>query len=313
MDENTESVAIPDVTEEVTPEERPLSPRELAIEAISEQRNALLDEEMGVTKPEAIEPVQDGQAANLPVAPEVQKVKVKVDGVEHEVDVDTLVRTYQKNSAADRRLEEATRLLREAEEAAANAASTGNQVSGKTPDDLHNEAAELIDKVFDGDKDAAADALIQLLTRTKGGDQPTHAPVQIDERQLTARVLETMAVNTAFEKIQSDYPDLIADPDLEYMTALKIDRAVEQGIPRSKAMLEVAASMYKTLGKEPAGRQQESANSGKSTRQDNKARLDNIPTASASAIPPESPQENTSPSSVIQEMARKRLGQSLAL
>lgn len=317
MDQATESVAIPDVTEEVT--ERQLSPREAAMEAIATSRIATIEEETGVSLAGQAEPepVADELSQQLqdpePTAPEVQKVKVKVDGVEQEVDVDTLVRTFQKNSAADRRLEEATRLLREAEERAAQAEASPEQapVVGQTPDDLRDEAATIIDKMYDGDKEAAAEALVHLLAKAKGGDQPTQqAQAQVDEGEITDRVLARMAVNTAFETIKSDYPDIISDPDLEVLTAMKIDRAVSQGIPRAQAMLDAAEEVYKKLGKEPAGRQKAVQ---PNSRQDNKARLDNIPTASASAVPSESPQENTSPSAVIAEIARKRLGQSMSI
>lgn len=312
MDQATESVAISDVTEEV--QERPMTPREEAMAAISAVRTANVEEETGVSFSEKVaDQVAEQLADPEPeAAPEVQKIKVKVDGVEQEVDVDTLVRTFQKNSAADRRLEEATRLLREAEERATQVeAAPEQQAVGKTPDDLRAEASQIIDKMYDGDKDAAADALVQLMSKARGGDQPT--PVQaapVDEGEITDRVLARMAVNAAFEKVKTDYPDIISNPDLEVLTAMKIDRAVASGTPRAQAMLDAAAEVYRTIGKEPAGRQKPAP---VNSRQDNKARLDNIPTASASATPSESPQENTSPSSVIAEMAKKRLGQSLAL
>ena len=313
MSEETESVAISDVAEEVEPVERPLTERERALEAIASSRTALIEEETGQSLTDTqmakqlAEPVADPEPAK---EPEVQKIKVKVDGVEQEVDVDTLVRTFQKNSAADRRLEEATRLLREAEERAAQAeaAPAKEQESGQTPEDLRNEAATIIDKMYDGDKDAAADALIQLLAKAKGGDQPTRTPVEVDEGAITNRVLERMAVQTAFDKVKTDYPEIISNKDLEILAALKIDRAVAQGTPRAQAMLEAADEIYKTIGKVPVGRQQEPV---ANARKDNKARLDNIPTATASAAPAESPAENLSPSAVIAEMARKRLGQSL--
>ena len=312
MDQATESVAInQDVTEEVV-EQRPLSAREAAMEAIASNRTASVESETGVSLSPKDEQIVEQLAEPEPEkAPEVQKFKVKIDGMEQEVDADTLIRTFQKNSAADRRLEEATRLLREAEERAAHAAVAEQpQDVGQTPDDLRNEAASIIEKMYDGDKDAAADALIHLMTKAKGGDQPTRAPVAVDEGEITDRVLARMAVNAAFEKVKTDYPDIISDPDLEVLTAMKIDRAVAQGIPRAQAMLDAAGEVYRTLGKEPAGRQKpEPVNA----RQDNKARLDNIPTASASATLAESPAENSSPSSVIAEIARKRLGQSLAL
>lgn len=310
MDQATESVAIPDVTEEVT--ERQLSPRELAMEAISSSRASQFEEESGISLSPQEEQIVEQLADPGPApVPEVQKVKVKVDGVEQEVDVDTLVRTFQKNSAADRRLEEATRLLREAEERAAQAEATPEpQVVEQASDDMRAEAATIIDRMYDGDKDAAADALIQLMSKSRGGDQPTPAPATVDEGEITDRVLARMAVNAAFEKVKTDYPEIISNPDLEVLTAMKIDRAVASGIPRAQAMIDAAEEVYRTIGKEPAGRQKPAP---VNSRQDNKARLDNIPTASASATPSESPQENNSPSSVIAEMAKKRLGQSLAL
>ncbi len=313
MDQATESVAInQDVTEEVV-EPRPLSAREAAMEAIVSTRTASVENETGVSLSPKDEQIVEQLADPEPEkAPEVQKFKVKIDGAEQEVDADTLIRTFQKNSAADRRLEEATRLLREAEERAAHAAAAPEQPqdAGQTPVDLRKEAASIIEKMYDGDPDAAADALIHLVTKAKGGDQPTRAPVAVDEGEITDRVLARMAVNAAFEQVKTDYPDIISDPDLEFLTAMKIDRAVAQGIPRARAMLDAAGEVYRTMGKEPAGRQKpEPVNA----RQDNKARLDNIPTASASATLAESPAENSSPSSVIAEIARKRLGQSLAL
>lgn len=312
MDPKAESVAISDVTEEVT--ERPLSPREEAMNAIASVRTAKVEEETGVSFSPVEEQIAEQLANPEPEPekePEVQKIKVKVDGVEQEVDVDTLVRTFQKNSAADRRLEEATRLLREAEERATQvAAAPEQQVVEKSSDDLRAEAATIIDRMYDGDKDAAAEALIQLMSKAKGGDQPTPAPVAVDEGEITDRVLARMAVNAAFEKVKTDYPEIITNPDLEVLTAMKIDRAVAAGVPRAQAMIDAADEVYRTIGKEPVGRQKPAP---VNSRQDNKARLDNIPTASASATPSEPSQENSSPSSVIAEMARKRLGQSLSL
>jgi hypothetical protein len=310
MDQATESVAIPDVTEEVT--ERPLTPREQAMEAISSSRTSQFEEESGISLSPQEEQVAEQLAEPEPAPePEVQKIKVKVDGVEQEVDVDTLVRTFQKNSAADRRLEEATRLLREAEERAAQAESSSEQqVVEQSSDDLRAEAAQIIDRMYDGDKEAAAEALIQLMSKSRGGDQPTYTPSVVDEGEITDRVLARMAVNAAFEKVKTDYPEIISNQDLEVLTAMKIDRAVAAGTPRAQAMLEAADEVYRSIGKEPAGRQKPAP---VNSRQDNKARLDNIPTASASATPSESPQENSSPSSVIAEMAKKRLGQSLSL
>jgi hypothetical protein len=313
MDQNTESVAISDVTEEV----RPINPRDAAIEAINAVNLERIEEEIG----HSLRPSEESPAVDEPdepveeVAPVVQKVKVKVDGIEQEVELDGLVRDYQKFRAADRRLEEAAMLLRQAEERARQVDETqtqNTQAVAETSGDLRNQAANVLDLLYDGDKDSAAEALVSLMAKARGGDQPTPTQQPVDEANLAARVIEQMAINTAFEKVQVDYPDLLADEDILYITASKIDKAVASGTPRSKAIIEVSEAMYKTLGKQSPGRQQATKADG-TTRRDNKARLDNIPTASASAIPPESPYENQSVSSVIADLARKRLGQTLSL
>lgn len=307
-------------------ENRQLTPREIAMEAISKKHITNLEAELGIslTSAEPDAQIADQLAEPAPVVPEpvapatpvVPTFKVKVEGVEQEVDADTLVRAYQKNSAADRRLEQATALLREAEEQARKLTEAPTQTpapAGKTPEELRAEAANLLDKMFDGDKDAAADALVGMLANARGGDQPTPAPVQapIDESALAARVIEQMAVTSAFNQIKTDYPDVIADPDLEELTAMKIKRAVAQGTPHATAMVEAAAEVYKIVGKTPAGRQPDPEPTPANTRLANKERLDNLPIASATAASAAPPDEVKNPSAVIAELASRRLGQSL--
>lgn len=298
----------------------PESPRMRALALIEAKNRERFEQESGIklddqvaeqlAEPELVE------AAKTEEPPAPAKVKVKVDGVEQEVDVDTLVRTYQKNSAADRRLEEAAQILRQAEQLAAQTKAAPEPAPAATPaqppEDLKAQAAELLDKLYDGDKDSASEALVKLLAQTRGGDQPTPQPVQavVDTDVLTSQVLERMALNTAFERVKTDYPDIIADPDLEFLAATKVTALVNQGTPRPEALITVAEGIYKTLGKTPVGRQETPPEPVKSKRQENKERLDPIPAASAAAVAHQSPAES-SPSSVIAELAARRLGQSL--
>lgn len=68
---------------------------------------------------EAREPEQsDAQVDAEPETQTTRTVKVKVDGEEREVPIDDVVATYQKESAASKRFEEASRLRREADEIA---------------------------------------------------------------------------------------------------------------------------------------------------------------------------------------------------
>lgn len=292
----------------------PESPRMKAMAAIEEKNRERFEAEVGESIPAEPDPVVEPAPEQEPEPePKIETKKVKIDGVEEEVTEDELIRAYQKNKAADRRLEEAARLLRQAEQLAAQPAPeiVTADVAPDTNDDLRKEAAETLSMIYEGNESAAVDALVGLLGKVKGGDQPTpnSSAQQIDEEGITSKVLERMQINTAFERVKTDYPDLISDPDLEMLAAIKIDQRVAQGESRANAMLTVADDLYKALGKTPVGRQA-APETQKNSRQENKERLDTVPSASATAIVPQS-QEGASPSDVIAELAAKRLGQSL--
>lgn len=293
------------------------SPRMRALAAIEEKNRQRIEAEMGV-KLDDDTPAPDQvteQLSEPTPAPEVRKVKV--DGRELEVPIDDLVATYQKNTAADRRLKEAAEILEQARQLAAQTQVAEPEPAPaatpvETPEDLKKQAAELLDKLYDGDKDSASEALVNLLAKARGDSSSTPAPVQavVDPDVLTSQVLERMALNSAFERVKTDYPDIIADPNLEMVAAMQINQRVAAGESRATAMLSVADSLYQSLGKKPTGRQDDTPKPAKSQRQENLERLDTLPSASAAAIQPQSPAES-SPSAVIAELASRRLGQSL--
>lgn len=302
------------INQDVTDKEQPTltspeSPRARALAAIEEGHRARMEEEMGVSLSD--DKVQEEVEEEAPAAVEQTPVpgafKVKVDGVEQEVSAEDLIRAYQKNSAADRRLEEAARILRDAEQLAAQQqVAEPEQPQGN----LREEAAEMMSKLYDGDQEAAAEALVNLLAKTKGGDQPTRRQ-EVDADVLAEQVLERMAFNSAVERVKSDYPDLVADSNLEQLVVMQSTNLVSSGVPRAEALLSVAESLYKSLGKTPTGRQQDTPKP-KSARQENKDRLDNVPSASATATSMPVKSEEPDQSALIREVARRRIGQSLS-
>ncbi len=299
------------------------SPRMRNMDAIAATRLAQLSEETDMPPAAAAgaDMTPESQVSEQLTAPApVEKVKVKVDGAELEVSQEDLVRAFQKNAAADKRLEEATRLLREAEQRAASAAAPTKQEAlppqepGEDPTaKLREDAAATLSKLYDGDQEAATEALVALMLKVSGGGQPTHQTPAVDPAALTEQVLEQLNFKDALAKVQTDYPDLVTDPNLERLTALRAEELIATGKPRTEALLEAADGIYQSLGKVPVGRQPAPApEAPKTTRQANKERLDPIPTAHASAMPPAAPVE-ANPSAVIAELAKNRLGQSSAL
>ena len=298
-------------TEDVVTLTSPESPRMKAMAAIEESRRQALETELD-GKIEADETPIDNAPETEPeieaapeIIPEPAKFRVKVDGVEMDVDQEELIRTYQKNAAADHRLEEATRILREAQVAAQTAVIQQPEPAIPEQDtNLRQEAAVVLAKMYDGDQDAAAEALVNLLNK-KGGDRPTQPVQPVDESQLTQRVLEQIAINQAFDKVKTDYPEILSSPRLENLAVMEIDQRVANGELRSQAMLAVCDEIYKEFGK---GRPQPEEKP-LSKREQNKARLDTVPTASAAAVAPKS--EIQDASSVIAQMAARILGQTM--
>lgn len=317
--------AIQEDVSDVEPAVALRSNREIAMEQIELANMRRMEEEhggklvsvedKGLNPPKDVEFNRDEPIEEAP-APKVRTVKI--DGEERTVTDDELVRSYQKNQAADRRLEEAAQLLRAANERAAQleaqiqSAPPATVPPAQADEDLRAEVKNTLSVIYGGDEEAAAEALTNLLTKNRGGDQPTPPVQQPSVDELADAVQRRLEVDTAFATLKTDYPDLVTDPNLEQLTAMRVREAVAGGMPPAQAILESAASIYRSLGKEPTGRQPAPVAPPKTnTRQENKERLEPVRAASSSAVLPEVAAEEGDPSSVIQEMAARRLGQSL--
>jgi hypothetical protein len=114
-------------------------------------------------------------------------VKVKVDGVEREIRQSQLLATYQKHATADKRLQEATELLREAKAVKAakptGTADTEDQPDADNSTDQGDKDADrlanIVDKLQLGEREEAIEGLKELLEEAQKGAQP---PEDLDQR-----------------------------------------------------------------------------------------------------------------------------------
>lgn len=306
-----------------TPEK---SARELAIEAIADAnlRRLELESNVKLTDTATTSSVDQEQLAaqlsdDVISDPRDKRVRIKVDGVEQDVPLADVVRSYQIGSAADKRLQEATRILNEAKAQAPQAAPAPAQEPAPAPEPItvnppvavESRVREAFEKLFEGDSDAAVKAMSQLITESQGGQQPTQAPVSID--QIAEQLQQRLAVDTAFATIQRDYPDVIANKDIELLTAIKVNQKIAEGASRASAMLDSAKEVYETLGRPIPGRQPEKQSESRSEKLRLKAGMDRIPVANMSAAQTDEASQYVDASSVIQEIANRRMGQSLVV
>lgn len=164
---------------------------------------------------------------------------IKVDGVEKLVPIDDVLehgkRALQKESAADKRMEEAARMRADAERRAQEVEALarqmqaqkeqdkGRQLSAQDAADLKTVAADVYSKIMSGDEDAAIEAMANMMGR---GNATPDVGAMVEEAKRVARAeiqAERQARDAAeatkrYEVAKADfgknYPDIGKDPML---------------------------------------------------------------------------------------------------
>ncbi len=226
-------------------------------------------------------------------APIEDLVTIKVDGVMQQVSRDKIyeagLRAVQKESSADRRLEEATRLLREVEQRIAPP-----PVQNTPPPQAWDE--EIIAYALaHGTEEQKAEAVRQI----RGGRQELATPDQI-ANNVEARILDKVDFQSSAEWFQTNYKDIVSDPYLLQLASLQEDhmRANGDKRPRKELYAEIGDGLRKLKG----GGVPVTTLEEKRTQ---KAGITNLPAASARKTTPQAPAAKT-PSQIIEEMRTKR-------
>jgi len=152
---------------------------------------------------------------------------VKVDGEEQQVTREDLIRSYQKDAAASRRLNEATELLKQAQNAAA-ANLNGQPTAQPSPqadpqqtdptdelsfDDM--DFAGLAEKIQLGETSEGAAALKDMVTQVVARAQQSgpQAP-NLDIGTMTTAVRDRIESDTALNQFKNDFPEIVQDDQL---------------------------------------------------------------------------------------------------
>ena len=250
------------------------------------------------------------------VADTAMRVKVKVDGEEIELPLSEVVKSYQKDAAATRRLQEANRILEAVKAQEQQLAQPGNnqmQDAGESSKDRLALVKEALSKLYEGDEEGAANGLLQLMDK---GASATQAVPQVDPASLVVAVKQQLAVDSAYEQAQSDYPELFADTErgvvLGRETYQRMQMKVQTGISQAQALRQSVEEVASLFGVQKAGRQSsEPTSTARDEKLARKAKLDKPGTANVVAGSTSSPNEAPNVSATIAEMAKGRLGQSM--
>jgi hypothetical protein len=251
---------------------------------------APFDEETGVIGNQQAEPVSEPEAKPaepqnaLEEAPQTRKVSLIVDGQTIEVEEDKIIeagkRTLQKETAADRRLQEATRLKQQAE-ALLNQARTGRQ-----------------EQPLSQDAASTAQAINGITPETLTTLVPSL------EENVVTRVMTHLTAQQAVQKFKDEFSDIANDPDLWAIAIRRnqerLDHAMAVGAPPGD---DLAA--YRAIGKEIRSKFTAKAAEVPQDKVDRKRTITAIPAVNAKAPAPQE-QKPKSTSETIEEMRQLR-------
>lgn len=261
------------------------------------QAQADTEEELEVT--ETAQQTEELAKTSVPEKPaEEQMIDIVVDGEKRTVPLSQIVdagkRTLQKESTADKRLEEATRLR----EAAEHEAAEQRRINTAT------EVSDLAKAIQYGTEEEAGAALRRVMELGRQQAIP-----QADPNAIAAQVMHNMRVNEAMEKTelppdQGGFADIIADPDLNdlYVRKVLALAATPEGAQKTPWQLcqEVGKSLREKFLK-PAEK------TGLDEKRERKKNIINLPSASAK-VPAKAEEEEETPSQYIERMAMERQG-----
>ena len=185
------------------------------------------DVEDDVDEPEEVE-VEDDEPED---EPEEELVKIVVDGEEKEVPLSKILdagkRTLQKDSTADKRLEEATRLWREAKEQPSPDVALKEQI----PDELDLARNEYVKAQQYGTEDEVLAAFIKYEDVKAAKAQQSVAP-QPDIRMVVAEQLTTHDIVNRFKRSPEDggYSDLTDVPYLGQAVFNRVNEKMAKGL-----------------------------------------------------------------------------------
>lgn len=239
-------------------------------------------EEIKEPKEEVKEEVQE---------PKPEVVRIKVDGEEREVPKDKIldagIRALQKESTADKRLEEATRLLREVEQ------KYVQPQKQETPSQEWDDATVAY-ALEHGDESQKAYAV--SLLRGRGNTTQDYEAI---EQRAVFKALDTVDFRDSSQWFQTEYKDIVADPYLLQLAASAEANARTNGDTRSRK------DLYKAIGDDLRKWKGGVTVTSLEEKKDHKSKIVNLPSASVKKSTPAEAKPKTT-ADVIEQMRKSR-------
>jgi hypothetical protein len=285
-------------------EERPLSQRELMLEHIAASREQeMLKENPADEEPAAKEKGADQLASN-------RKFRVKIDGQELEVSEEELIKGYQKETSADRKLREISDIRKELQAEKAELDVLKEQLTRQVQPVVKEETTDggevdEFQEAYDLSLEGDPSKLLALMKQGSGKKDISAEELDIIVEERLSKRETDREHKCAEEAFKTDYPEIFGNPHLLSAANERYFAKVNEGKPLKEAMLEAGKETREWLAEMAGVRKPDVV-----TREDrlkNKSRISNLPIRGARAVTQvdddDKPQDQ---SSIIAEMKASR-------
>lgn len=245
-------------------------------------------------QPEEVEEEAQEEVAETPEV-EPDFVTLKVEGEEKQVERDKVyeagIRALQKESAADKRLQEATKILEQAKESQKALPEVESDEPEYTPEQLAHALQY-------GDDDEAVNAIKLILEGRKTEQVATPNREEVNQ-QIDIRT----EFNEAVKEFKTEFSEIWNDPKLRELATQKERALREAGDNRP------FAEVYKEVGteiREWVGQFKEPTKSGLEKRKARKQSIDNVEGASAPVGKSKQPAKPKTPEDVLNDLRKAR-------
>ena len=237
--------------------------------------------------PEVVEQPAE-QVAEQPAAPQLDmsaKITRKVNGTDVTKTVEEWIAAAQKTEAADRYLAEAAKAFRTQQEPAKAQAEAA-------PARVEEDDLALARAIQTGTEEEARVAIAKLRKQ----------PQAVTPEQLLPLVDQRLAVLDALRTFQSEFKDVVSDPNLFQLVQAEDQRLIQAGHAGSNL------ERFREAGNNVRKWREGLASLAQNEKQQRKASVTPVQAASGRASAAAKDEDDDSPSSVISQMARDRMG-----
>lgn len=301
------------------------NPRYTMIEQIAEQNLARMQQEIKDSglETEVLDQVEEAteteQTQTEPTQTIIEEsqltqmmVKTKINGVEAEVPLADVVKSYQKDSAASKRLEEAALQKQALDKRAQELDARESQLNDIQTDNIETKPSDMdamlnetVTAIYEGDEIKTKESLKNLVMA--GRSNATQEAEPLDVNAIANQVRNQIEQQNAMKDFGNSFKDVVADPMLRSLADTYLDEELSQdGVSFADALKSAGDKTRQWVKQQAMAMGMTQVANGTDAKQTFKESLDNVRSANTRLQSNSVDNQQSPVSSVVAEMRKAR-------